>query len=145
MYDSYNRYHQELSLNHLHPYFGTGTLLSVENKTEGAKYVRKAISHLIDRDEIVNIDNREMGWPGATIMDGWVFDRAPRAYSVDISMEYMMDAGFNYTDLGIPDDDGRYPAAFYPGHGEHLSRRGVDERGQFRALATRGVRAVGVQ
>ncbi len=109
--------HQELSLNHIHPYFGTGENLTVDDKVEGAKAVRKAISHIIDRESAVDEVMEGYGFPLATIVSpaiiGWNRDLKYREYSVEKAKELMELAGFDYSDLGTPDDEGNYNESFF--------------------------------
>ncbi len=109
--------HQELSFNHVSPWWGTGENLNVSDKTEGAKDVRKAISHIINRDYIVNNIIGGLAEPAATIVPsvaiGWDSSIVPREYSVDTAKQYMESAGFNYSTLGTPDAEGNYQNYFF--------------------------------
>ncbi len=109
--------HQEFSLNHIHPYFGTGENLTVDDKVEGAKAIRKAISHIIDREYIVTNVMEGLAYPLATIVPpaiiGWNPDLEYREYSITKAKELMTQAGLNFDDLGTPDDEGNYPDFFF--------------------------------
>ncbi|MCY3410860.1 MAG: ABC transporter substrate-binding protein [Candidatus Heimdallarchaeota archaeon] len=97
--------HQELSFNHLNPYLGTGEDLPTPG-LESAKKVRKAISHIINRDYCANDILEGMGLPAATIVPsvaiGWDETIDYREYSIDTAKTLMEGAGFSYT--GKADD-----------------------------------------
>ncbi len=109
--------HQELSFNHVSPWWGTGENLNVTDKVEGAKDVRKAISHIINRDYAANEIMEGLAVPAATIVPsvaiGWDSSLVPREYSIDKAKEYMEKAGFDYTTLGTPDAEGNYKNFFF--------------------------------
>lgn len=92
-----NLEHQELAINMKHPVFGTGELTPL-GTPEAAKFVRKAISHAIPREVIVDQIYEGLAYPGVTSMPkGCIgFDRTlePYAYDLDLAIEYMEDAGF---------------------------------------------------
>ncbi|MCY3410687.1 MAG: ABC transporter substrate-binding protein [Candidatus Heimdallarchaeota archaeon] len=108
--------HQEVSFNHLHPYFGTGELLNISNKIQGANNIRKAISHIINRDYCANDILEGLAIPAATVVPpvsiGWDNSITYREYSIDKAMEYMELAGFDYTIL-TKDEDGDYTSFFF--------------------------------
>jgi len=95
--------HQELGLNMKHPVFGTGELTPV-GTPEAAKAVRKAISHAIPRDQIVDEIYEGVASPGASIIHniflGLFEGLEPYAYDLDLAVEYMEDAGFTECGLG---------------------------------------------
>ncbi|MCY3413065.1 MAG: ABC transporter substrate-binding protein [Candidatus Heimdallarchaeota archaeon] len=97
--------HQELSFNHNHPFLGTGENLPIPG-LESGKSVRKAISHIINRDYCANDILEGMGLPASTIVPsvsiGWDETIAYREYSINTAKSYMEAAGFDYT--GKPSD-----------------------------------------
>lgn len=109
--------HQELGINHLHPYIGSGELLPAENKTDGAKNVRKAISHLIERDQIVEYTLEGMAEAAATIVPnpsyGFTDELDYRNYSLGVARNYLRSAGLDFSDLGYKDADGKYSNSFF--------------------------------
>lgn len=92
-----NLEHQEMAINMKHPFLGTGDLTPV-GTPESAKYIRKAISHTIPREIIVDYIYEGLAYPGVTSMPrGCIgFDESlePYAYDLDLAIEYMEDAGF---------------------------------------------------
>lgn len=90
--------YQEVALNLKHPVFGTGELTPVGTPA-AAKAIRKAISHAIPRDVIVNQIYEGLAYPGVIPMpDGCIgFDESlePYAYDLDLAVEMMEDAGFD--------------------------------------------------
>jgi ABC-type transport system substrate-binding protein len=103
--------HQEISPNHLNPYWGTGE--SIPGNTEAdpadALLVRKALSHIVNRQGFVDQILEGLGQPAATFMPsaslGWDSDLAPRDYNVTLAREYMEAAGFDYADTDITEGD----------------------------------------
>ncbi|MHA1219600.1 MAG: ABC transporter substrate-binding protein [Candidatus Heimdallarchaeaceae archaeon] len=89
--------YQELAMNLVHPVFGTGELTPVGTPT-AAKCVRKAISHAIPRQIIVDQIYEGLAKLGVTPMpDGCIgFDESlePYAFNLDLAIDYMNDAGF---------------------------------------------------
>ncbi|MCG3259883.1 MAG: hypothetical protein H7644_09065, partial [Candidatus Heimdallarchaeota archaeon] len=80
-----------------HPIFGTGELTPV-GTPDAANYIRKAISHSIPRDQIVDEIYEGLACPGASLMPHgfyYVWDNLePYSYDLDLAIEYMSDAGF---------------------------------------------------
>ena len=138
--------HQEFSLNHIHPYFGTGENLTVDDKIEGAKAVRKAISHIIDREFAVEAILEGLASPLATIVPpssfGWNPDLKYREYSVEKAKELMEQAGFNYDDLGSPDEDGYYQNYFF--EISMLSPNSGPARNQWSAVLVQELPSIGI-
>ncbi len=94
--------HQEMAMNLRHPVFGTGELTPV-GTLEAAKNVRKAISHAVPRDIIVDQILEGLGAPGVTACPNVAvsFDESldPYAYDIDLALDYMELAGFNPRDI----------------------------------------------
>jgi len=88
---------QEIGFNMKHPIFGTGELTPV-GTPDAANYIRKAISHSIPRDQIVDEIYEGLACPGASLMPHgfyYVWDNLePYSYDLDLAVEYMEDAGF---------------------------------------------------
>ena len=93
-----NLEHQEIAINMKHPYLGTGELTPIGTK-EAAKSLRKAISHAIPRDVIIDQIYEGLAFPGVTSVPKGcnVFDETlqPYAYDLDLAVEYMEEAGFD--------------------------------------------------
>ncbi len=91
-----------------HPIMGTGELTPF-GTTEAAKNIRKAISHAIPRQQIVDEILECLGAPGITpIPDSCIgFDSSlkPYKYDLDLAKDYIEKAGFsrphtdNYTGI----------------------------------------------
>jgi ABC-type transport system substrate-binding protein len=115
--------HQEISLNHIHPVWGTGEAIPQnEGATElerldDARLVRYALTHVVARDYAVNQILGGAGIAATTIMPsssvGWDSSLVPRNYSIDTAKVYMEMAGYDYTTLGTPDSNGVYPNTFF--------------------------------
>jgi ABC-type transport system substrate-binding protein len=99
---------QEMGFNMQHPVFGTGvdTPLGKQDPTraaEAARYVRQAISHLIDRDTIISTILAGYGTPGVTTPITRVtagFDTSLNAYSYDVTLAKSLLAAAGY-DTGV--------------------------------------------
>ena len=89
--------YQELGLNLNHPIFGTGELTPVGTPWS-AKQIRKAISHAIPRQVIVDQIYEGLAREGVTTMpDGCIgFDESlePYAFDLDLAREYIEEAGY---------------------------------------------------
>jgi ABC-type transport system substrate-binding protein len=89
--------HQEMALNLRNPVFGTGEL-TPEGTAAAALAIRKAISHSVPRDVIVDQILEGLGAPGVTSCPivSSAFDETlePYAYDLDLAIEYMEDAGY---------------------------------------------------
>ncbi|MCG3215422.1 MAG: hypothetical protein KAS63_01820 [Candidatus Heimdallarchaeota archaeon] len=89
--------HQEMSINMLHPVMGTGELTPV-GTAEAAKYVRKAISHAVPRQTIVDEILEGLGAPATTAVPdsvvGYDDTLEPYAYDLNLAIDYMENAGF---------------------------------------------------
>jgi ABC-type transport system substrate-binding protein len=102
--------HQEMAINLKHPVFGTGELTPVGTPA-AAKAVRKAISHSVPRDVIVDQILEGLGAPGVTpcpiVAVCYDDTLLPYAYDLDLAIEYMEDAGFEvYTTIITPTTTG---------------------------------------
>ncbi len=104
-YISYDAYGvQELGFNMQHPVFGTGvdTPLGKKDPTraaEAARYVRQAISHLIDRQKIIDTIIDGYGSPGVTTPVTAVtagFDTSLKAHPYDETLAKSLLAGAGY-------------------------------------------------
>jgi len=89
----------ELSLNLKHPYFGTGELTPL-GTSEAAKNIRKAISHLMPREMIVNTLGEELAVEaGSHCPDGsreHDIELKPYTYSLEQAKQLMEKAGFSF-------------------------------------------------
>ncbi|MHA1910431.1 MAG: ABC transporter substrate-binding protein, partial [Candidatus Kariarchaeaceae archaeon] len=98
---------QEMSFNFNNDILnGAATPLGISDPTqadEAGKYVRKAISHMVPRNKIVDEIMEGLAAPANMLMpnvaQGWAgYDTHPvREYSVDIAKGLMEDAGYDYT------------------------------------------------
>ncbi len=88
---------QQLAINMKHPIFGTGELTPL-GTAEAAKYVRKAISHMIDREYIANTILGGVGVPaGSFISSGCIghdVTLVPDTYDILLAMDYLEMAGY---------------------------------------------------
>ena len=87
----------ELAINMKHPVFGTGELTPV-GTPNGAKGVRKAISHIIPREHIVSEFLKGLGVPAGSYIPkacvGYNSDLEPYVYDFDIAIDYIDYGGF---------------------------------------------------
>lgn len=94
--------YQELAINCLHPYLGTGELCPISSPESG-KYVRQAINHMFPRDAIANEIWDGHALPGVTpfsqIGVGYDNSLEPYEYSIEIAKSCMEAAGFVYDDI----------------------------------------------
>jgi ABC-type oligopeptide transport system substrate-binding subunit len=96
---------QELGFNMKHPVFGTGvdTPLGKQDPSraaEAARYVRQAISHLIDRQTIIATILNGYGTLGVTtpitrVTAGFDTTLEPYTYDVNLAKALLADAGYN--------------------------------------------------
>jgi ABC-type transport system substrate-binding protein len=90
---------QEMGFNCLHPYLGTGALCPISDPESG-KHIRKAISHMIPREIIVEEILDGLGEPGVTgcpnVAIGFDETLEPYEYSIDLAKSHMEAAGFVY-------------------------------------------------
>ncbi len=98
--DSFEYY--EFALNMRHPIFGTGELTPLAT-AEAAKNVRKAFSHIIPRDLIVNNIFNGLAHQGITIAPpgcvGFNTQLEPYEYNVTLAIEYLEKAGFELIEI----------------------------------------------
>jgi ABC-type transport system substrate-binding protein len=112
---------QEMGFNMKHPVFGTGVDTSLgrsdpSRAAEAARDVRKAISHLIPRDQIVNDLLGGAGVPLASFLGpGWGIwynrDLTPDSYDNNTAAALLRAAG--YTVGGIPGVTVTQPSSFF--------------------------------
>ncbi len=90
---------QEIAFNTKHPYLGTGESCPISD-TESGKHIRKAISHMIPREIIVEEILNGLGAPGVTgcpnVAVGYDESLEPYEYSIDLAKAEMEAAGFEY-------------------------------------------------
>ncbi|MHA1447388.1 MAG: ABC transporter substrate-binding protein [Candidatus Heimdallarchaeaceae archaeon] len=90
-------YQADMSFNMKHPIMGTGELTPLESK-EGAKLIRKAISHAIPRDIIVEHVFDGIAAPGTSpIADscvGYNKSMEPYVYDLELAINLMEQAGY---------------------------------------------------
>ena len=88
---------QELALNMLHPYFGTGQLCPIASD-ESAKHIRKAINYIIPRRNITQYITDNVSVPAATTWPrgslGFNDSLLPIEYNLAKAWEHMVEAGF---------------------------------------------------
>lgn len=100
---------QELGCNMLHPIIGTGvdTPLGQQDPSkaaEAARYVRKALSHLIPRQSIIDTILGGFGTPGVTVSilpltEGFDPDLVADTYDPELAKSLLAAAGY---DTGVP-------------------------------------------
>ncbi|MBT8172122.1 hypothetical protein KJN74_04565 [Candidatus Bathyarchaeota archaeon] len=105
---------QELGINMKHPILGTGvdTPLGQEDPSkaaEAARYVRKAISHLIPRQSVINTILDGYGTPGVTtafttLTFGYDSSLEPYSYDPELAKSYLAAAGYD-TGVAPPSGD----------------------------------------
>lgn len=114
--------HQEFSLNHFHPYFGTGMLTPFGQENQslaylGAAYVRKAMSFMADRQLYIDEILEGLGVPAVSIIppttQGYDFALQAHSYNISKAKQFMEKAGFDFSNLGPPDEDGFYQDSFF--------------------------------
>ncbi|MCE7734049.1 MAG: ABC transporter substrate-binding protein [Candidatus Heimdallarchaeota archaeon] len=112
--------HQEISLNHLNPYFGTGEDIPGNSglpNYEDALQVRKAMSHIVDRPFAANEIMEGLATQATTVMPpssfGWDSSLTPRDFSIETAMSFMEAAGFDYANAGTQDDKGIWSSPFF--------------------------------
>ena len=81
-----------------HPIMGTGELTPLESK-EGAKLIRKAISHAIPRDSIIEHLFEGIAAPGTSpVADscvGYNESMEPYVYDLELAIDLMEQAGYD--------------------------------------------------
>jgi ABC-type transport system substrate-binding protein len=108
---------QELGFNMQHPVFGTGvdTPLGKQDPSraaEAARYVRQAISHLIDRQKIIDTITAGYGSPGLTtpitrVTAGYDTSLEPYSYDETMAKSLLAAAGYE-TGVAPPSGDQTY-------------------------------------
>ncbi|NHJ49386.1 MAG: hypothetical protein FK733_16470 [Asgard group archaeon] len=92
--------YQEMALNMMHPYFGTGALCPIAGE-ESARYVRKAMSHCVPREMICEELFSGLAEPGVTacpsIATVYNTSLEPYEYNLALALEYMKGAGYDVT------------------------------------------------
>jgi len=90
----------EMAINHNHPIFGTGELCPIAGP-ESARHVRKAISHMIPRESIVNNNFSTRAAPGIIPMSdaqiGFNTTLTHYEYDLTLALWHMAQAGFTPT------------------------------------------------
>ena len=110
-YDSaINGLYQEIALNNLHPYYGTGESCPIVGE-DSAKYIRKALCHLVDREKICDEIYNGTANPATShyppLSDLFNDELIPCEYNLQTAKVYMGMAGF-YIDTdgdGLTDVD----------------------------------------
>ncbi|MFW9922548.1 MAG: ABC transporter substrate-binding protein [Candidatus Thorarchaeota archaeon] len=91
---------QEMGLNMEHPQLGTGALCPIAG-AESAKHIRKAISHMVPREIIVEEILNGIGAMATTgcpnVAVGYDTTLEPYEYSISIALQHMKDAGYDVT------------------------------------------------
>ncbi len=112
--------HQEISLNHKHPYFGTGAGIDDGDDSDNAMdalYIRRAMSHIVDREFAANQILQGLGQPAASTMPsaslGWDPNLKADPYNVTTAKKLMEMAGFDYSTLTDSNNDGVYETFFF--------------------------------
>lgn len=89
---------QEMAMNLKHPIFGTGEL-TPNGDAAAALAIRKAISHAVPRDVLVNEILEGLAAPASSPMPdasvGFDDTLEPYAYDMDLAREYMVEAGYD--------------------------------------------------
>jgi peptide/nickel transport system substrate-binding protein len=93
---------QEIAINMRHPIIGTGELTPLGTE-EAAKNIRKAISHAVPRQIIVDEILNGLGSPGITPMPpvcvGFNDAMQPYEYNLTLAREYIEDAGYELIEI----------------------------------------------
>jgi len=97
---------QDIGFNMMHPILGTGILCPIAG-AESAKHVRKAISHIMPRQTIVDEIFGGLGKPGVTacppVAVGFNQSLVPYEYDIEKAIYHMEQAGFEMinTNTGV--------------------------------------------
>jgi len=90
---------QEMAINCMHPIIGTGELCPISSPESGI-HIRKAISHMVPRQVIVDEILDGIGRPGVTawipVSHGFDASLEPYAYSISSAKHHMRAAGYVY-------------------------------------------------
>ncbi|MFW9924396.1 MAG: ABC transporter substrate-binding protein [Candidatus Thorarchaeota archaeon] len=104
---------QTFGINMYHPYLGTGELCPIAGK-ESAKYIRKALSYLVPREEIIsNLGGlAQLGITGCpSVAVGFNKSLEPVSFSIHQAKHYMQLAGFEYNESEV------YVSTFFVANG----------------------------
>ncbi|MDH5400939.1 MAG: ABC transporter substrate-binding protein [Candidatus Heimdallarchaeota archaeon] len=112
---------QEISLNHLHPMYGTGEDLplgsTITSAVEGAKAVREAMSSVLNRESLIEEIFEGRALPAATVVPatatGWNPNLAFDPYDVAHARSLMESVGFNYGNLNYNSINDEYTSFFF--------------------------------
>ena len=114
--------HQEISLNHQSPYYGTG-LETPKGKANAADApaaalsVRRAMSAVANRELYSSQFLEGLGSPAASTMPsaaiGWDSTLKADTYDVERAKSLMEDAGYDFSTLTDSDGDGKYEDFFF--------------------------------
>ncbi len=117
-----DRVHQEISLNHQSPYYGTG-LMTPKGKANAADApaaalsVRRAMSAVANRELYSSQFLEGLGSPAASTMPsaaiGWDSTLKADTYDVERAKSLMEDAGYDFSTLTDSDGDGKYEDFFF--------------------------------
>jgi peptide/nickel transport system substrate-binding protein len=103
---------QEISINHLHPFFGTGEKIPdngrITGDAEQARLLRQAMSRIVNRTRITSSDYPHADWtrvtrpasspvPAGSV--GWDSSLEPVEFNLTQAREIMTDIGFEYDQL----------------------------------------------
>ncbi len=112
--------HQEISLNHKSQWWGNGSAVPDGDSSDDvmdALLIRRAMSHIVDREFIANEILEGLGQPAASTMPsaavGWDPNLKADEYNVTLAKELMTQAGFDYSTLTDSDGDGSYDTFFF--------------------------------
>ncbi len=112
--------HQEISLNHKSPYWGNGSAVPDGDSSDDAMdalLIRRAMSHIVDRQYIADQILEGLGLPAASTMPaasvGWDPNLKADEYNITLAKELMTEAGFDYSTLTDADNDGVYETFFF--------------------------------
>jgi len=114
--------HQEISLNHQSPYYGTGLMTpkgqaNAADAPAAALSVRRAMSAIANRELYASQFLEGLGSPAAPTMPsasiGWDPNLKPDTFNITRAKTLMEDAGFDYSTLTDSDGDGSYDTYFF--------------------------------
>lgn len=110
-------------LNHNHPYFGTGeqipdngSQIVSTNDAVQARYVRKAMNYMINRTLVSEVNFAGMAKPTEIPILYSAYGRTKiefSPYSIDEARKMMEYAGFNFSAIGEPNEQGEYQQFFF--------------------------------
>ena len=95
---------QEMAFNNLHPIIGTGELCPISS-LESGKHVRKAMSHIIPREFIIDDGFGGLGTPGVTPYPrgaiGFDDSLEPFEYNLSLALQHMSLAGYDMSQFFV--------------------------------------------